>query len=546
VIRTAHVGLLALTCLVAGCTVDQPIPLEKDPEFAALGKPLSEDARWTPQRAPLLAVAPVRTAYMQAGPAKTADDEDLPYSWDKPPLDTTKLQKRLARIASWSLYGNEREVPLVDHAALGADSSRERVCEEADRLGAQLILQLDVTHARVAWVRRDGIWWWGNLALFWIAGVVPVVFIPDEIFQVDLQAELAVIHARSGKVLLQSPISGRYERSLNDAQRGFTITGLFWLDPYFLNAESGDYRPAYDMLLPHALKDLGRAAATELRRALPEVLQAPKHRKLLQEGTETSARTYAIVIGHNGPRAVEPRPPLRHAETDAEALAAALTESQTVKPEHLRLLVNEDATPDRVRGALDELGPLLLKRDRLLVYFAGYGRTNDAGKPYLVLGKQNLPVATLSAECARTTVELGNGPQIVFVLDTSFGALARGRNYRSAKDPGGPAPDARSYLSSLGRKALRWTVIAAAGPNETAFEIDSRAEESRHGFFSQRLLSGLKGEADTSPKDGVVRSDELYDYLLERVPEDVRPFEETEQTPDRRGTEEPAVVGHVR
>ena len=116
------------------------------------------------------------------------------------------------------------------------------------------------------------------------------------------------------------------------------------------------------------------------------------------------------------------------------------------------------------------------------------------------------------------------------------GATPEGRNYRRKTKKQGSAPAASSYLEALGNRDYKWSVLAAAGPAEAALEMQIQ----KNGYFTYNLLSALRGDADAN-RDGVT-SAELRDYLRERVPEQVRPAELAEQTPEFRGSEAPVVL----
>lgn len=560
---------------LAACSVAPPLGVREDPELEHLGGLLLSSGRSV--RVPALAVGPVTRSYVDpreavygpeqgalAGPLdrkrpedgasapREEEDAESQHAWTKPPLEAARLQQRIADLLSWSLCEG-KPLPTIDAGSLASigSSSRPRLCAAADKKRAQLLVQVDVTENRVSWVSRE-LWWWLDLLLLWGGGVLPVVLVPDEVYEARITARLTIVHARTGVVVVQREYTGAERRTLNSPQRGLSISGLFGLHPFSLSPDEDGYGKAYEALGHHALKALEREIASGLRRSLPEAFERPEVRKLLRDGTEATARTYAIVVGHDGPRVVEPRPPLRFARNDAETVAAWLIESGTAQSrDHLHVLVDEDATPDRICESVKDLAPQLLGLDRLLFYCAGYGRTDAAGRPVLVLGggKGELPLATLARELEKALITEGQNPRVVFLLDCSFGPqTGRGRTYRSENEQGGPPPPQPiTYLDVLGNKAYGWCVIAAAGPAETAYEIvDAQTESARHGFFTACLVDALRGRADVAPRDGVVKTDELIAYLAERVPEAVKAVEGVEQNPERRGAEDPIVLGFAR
>jgi hypothetical protein len=545
--------------------VDPPAALEKDPDYAKLGQPLQTEA-WRADKAPLLAVGPIAMSYARPREALYGDigpdgapiasasllakrrelEADLPNTWWDPPINKGELQARIANLVRWSLYDGTAEVPKL--AELGTDLEsvpprRAALCELSDRARAPLVLHVDLVENRISWVRRDGLIWWLDFGLLWGGGIVPMVLVPDEVYEASVTARVTVVHARSGEVIFQQLCTGSYSQSLNNPQRGWSLSALLGLHDFFLSPGDGDYGKAYEALRPFAFKALEASIVAALRQSLPE--QVDRHRTIIREGTEASSRVYAIVVGHCGPGAVKPRPPLRYAEKDAESVAEVLRRA-AARPDHVQLLTGDHATKKQILEKLADFAPQLLKLDRLVFYFSGYGRTDGNGTPTLVLDDGDLSVDELSRAFTKELVEKGrNRPAVVFLLDTSFGTESRGRNYRGQDDTQARAPEASTFLDALGNKDLGWCVIAAAEPREAAFEIDARTKAAEHGYFTQRLISGLEGDADTT-QDGAVTTEELITYLRERVPEDARPAVDAEQVPIRRGTQTALVLTRVR
>ncbi len=237
-----------------------------------------------------------------------------------------------------------------------------------------------------------------------------------------------------------------------------------------------------------------------LREELPPRLAEPRVLDLLERGDPARARTAALVIGADGPpRLAADRPaPLAAAEADARAVAAALRERGLGR--HVRLLLGEEATPTAIRAALRELGRPLLASDRLLVYYAGFGRTDLEGAPALVLDGEPLPLS----ELARAVAEAAPAEaSVTFVLDASFGGRG-GRTY-----PGGIPPE-KELLAPLWEGHPSWVVLAASAAPQPALEHEE------HGLLTTALLDWPA--ADRS-RDGEVTALELAWHLRGRVKE---------------------------
>ncbi|HXJ77704.1 MAG TPA: caspase family protein [Candidatus Methylomirabilis sp.] len=94
----------------------------------------------------------------------------------------------------------------------------------------------------------------------------------------------------------------------------------------------------------------------------------------LSQLTRSAGRYHALVIGNNSYRNI---PQLRTAVNDAREVAQAL---QTQYGFQVKLLT--DSTGYELLRALDDLRGKLTKEDNLLIYYAGHGKMDDAGKGY--------------------------------------------------------------------------------------------------------------------------------------------------------------------
>ncbi len=548
--RRPGVALAALATLLAGCSVAPPAELAQDPELAPLagaadlrgarlavalptlgrdlggsrpGEPLPADGLGT--------VAPVTTA---RGAASGLEPR---YGW-RAPRPPEGWVPAAAREVAWSpdaagLEGVRRAlhdglVAAAGHALAGGGSPARvgpvgplELAAVQDREGEaapDLVLALDVRAVHAAWVDRGALWWL-DAGLFWIGGVLPIVFVPDETFEVALLGQLELVDARSGRVLRSAPIVARAEDTLNDPQRGWSLSGLLFLYPWTLEPE--DLEPVWEALWPHARREVERAAARFLVEASRGDLTAPAPAEAPAgpAGADPAAakptlrgRTFALVIGHDGPPPLEGGPaPLQGAVVDARALARHLDRSDVNDPARLTLLTGAAATPEAVLDAVAALGRAVGPEDRLVVAYAGYGATDLGGAPALVLGERPLPLRALADAAAKHV-----RGAVVWVLDTSFQG-AGGRTYPGAPGRGDP-------LAALARP--RWGALAACGPGEVATELGDRPG----GAFTTRLLAGLAGAADADG-DGAVDLREAETYLRTWLPAEVRERVGAAQTP---------------
>lgn len=520
--RRACGSVVAL--LLAGCAVDPPVPLEADPAYAGLAltsadRPIitigvaptivfGAGSRWRGLDVATLdsassatvdsdAVAAIDSAAIETPVVRADDDgprlERREYVWSAPTIDAAALDARLAAVLGWTLQGS---APLV---RLGPTHEVLRAAEAA---GLDLFVQAEVTDARAAWVDRGGWVWWANFSIFYGLGVLPIVYVEDEVYEVALRAHVSVVDARSGRALLGRTFVGRDVRALNDPERGWDLGGFLFLHPYTLDDDDLAY--VFDVLYPHASKDLERQVATWLRDELPGRLRDPRVRAGLARAAREGARgrTYALVIGANGPdvRSLDRPPPLAGAERDASAFARLLRASGEVGDAQVIELRGEAATSANVLDAVRRVGQQVTASDRLIIYYAGYGWFDMVGDASLLLGGEPLSLRSLTKRVASATAE---GAEVVYLLDTSFGGVG-GRTY-----PGAPtSPD--HVLEPLSLRPT-WHALVASQVGQSAHE-----DLERGGLFTAWLITGLRGAADADA-DEVVSVPELSSYVRDWV-----------------------------
>lgn len=525
---------LALALPLAACSVSPPTPVEADGELARLVLPA--DAR--PQLK--LAIAPIAATGLGmsapvfdegVAPLDTSDalavrqplqDQRLPereYGWDDglKQVDLARLQARSAELIGWSLLA---ETPLTiagGQTSLGADA----LLEAAEASGADLLLSLDVRQVRSAWVERDGFMWWFDLFMFYGPGIYPIVFVPDEVYEVAALVRAQVVHVRSGRVLLERDLLGSHVDSLNDPQRGWSLGGLLFLHPYTLDED--DYQTVFEALWPHAEKQLETALLGWLSAELPARLAAAEVQDLIKLGDARRTRTLALAIGAPGPRVIDAKldrpPPLAGATTDAEAFAALLRESgEVARADQLVLLTGEQASGERALAAVAGLGKKMLGRDRLVIYCAGYGGFDASGRAVLHLEGGEVTLEALAGAVAKAVPAES---QVVWVLDTSFGGEG-GRTWPSA-----PVADPTVAVKPLRRP--HWQALLASHPKHPAVE-----GERPGGAFTAALLAGAKGAADADG-NGSVTLVELEKYLVTWVTPEVKERLGATQRPQRIG-----------
>jgi hypothetical protein len=218
---------------------------------------------------------------------------------------------------------------------------------------------------------------------------------------------------------------------------------------------------------------------------------------LLAPALASAERRFALVAGNDtgGP---DTRP-LLFASEDARRIHAVLTQLGGVAPADAELLLNQRAG-DLLR-AFASLESRIAEAQRrgertvLIVYYSGHAKDGD-----LRLGDSRLGFSALKARLAAAPAEIRVG-----IFDSCHsGIVTRSKGARRA-----PAFE----IEATGSQETRGLVLlSSASADEDAQESD----EIGGSYFSQYLVSGLRGDADRS-RDRRVTLSEAYAYAYART-----------------------------
>ncbi|MEW6684439.1 MAG: caspase family protein [Nitrospirota bacterium] len=229
---------------------------------------------------------------------------------------------------------------------------------------------------------------------------------------------------------------------------------------------------------------------------------------------------WAVVIGISRYQNVTG---LRYADADASAFYDYLVEQNQVPRTQVTLLLNEDATLQRLKDVLGvELKQKARKQDMVIIFYAGHGAPEpdqssldgDGLEKYLLphdadprrLYSTALPMAEIAKILSRFSAE-----RVVVLQDTCFSG-ATGIGSRTIQTQAFRASISDTYLNRLAQAKGR-VILAASEANEVSIERD----DLRHGVFTYYLLEALhRGDVDG---DGLITTNELFRYISEKVPE---------------------------
>jgi peptidoglycan/xylan/chitin deacetylase (PgdA/CDA1 family)/Flp pilus assembly protein TadD len=217
--------------------------------------------------------------------------------------------------------------------------------------------------------------------------------------------------------------------------------------------------------------------------------------------------SWAVIVGINDYRNW---PKLRYAVNDANGVEEALVSRFGFQRDHIRKLLNGDATRQHIMEVLgDEFtdGKKVQRDDRVFFFFAGHGatRTFEDGRQlgFIVpvdADASNYYSTAISMTSLREASDLIPAKHIYFVMDSCYSGLALTRGMGMfSKD--------KSYLDEISRRSAREILTAGGADQQVADD-----GPGGHSVFTWALLEGLQGKADLDG-NGVITASELGAYV---------------------------------
>jgi len=215
-------------------------------------------------------------------------------------------------------------------------------------------------------------------------------------------------------------------------------------------------------------------------------------------------KSVAVVIGVDQ---YEKWPPLEFAVADALSIKAVFEKAGF---DQIITILDEQATQRRLLTVLGhELPQLVGREDRVVMYFAGHGQTEEqarGGKRGYIIpvdaDTTNYFATAISMETIRGLSNRIPAKHILYVMDSCYSGLGLNRSAGLAGSDG-------DYLRKIA--SMRTVqIITAGGKDEQVTEKDG------HGLFTSYLLKALAGSADAN-RDSVVTGTELGAYLRPQV-----------------------------
>jgi peptidoglycan/xylan/chitin deacetylase (PgdA/CDA1 family)/uncharacterized caspase-like protein len=217
--------------------------------------------------------------------------------------------------------------------------------------------------------------------------------------------------------------------------------------------------------------------------------------------------TWAVIIGIND---YAKWPKLSYAVNDATAMQELLVEKYGFKRENITLLLDRDATRERIMSVvgdtLSDAGKIK-RDDRVLVFFAGHGTTRalPSGKSIGYIIPVDADATSFQGQSISMTAfqdinEAIPAKHVFYIMDACYSGLALVRG-------GAPASsDPRKYLQEITRRQTREMITAGGADQQVADN-----GPGGHSIFTWTVLQGLQGKADMNA-DGYITAAELFTY----------------------------------
>jgi WD40 repeat protein len=227
---------------------------------------------------------------------------------------------------------------------------------------------------------------------------------------------------------------------------------------------------------------------------------------------------------------------LKFAHKDAQDIASELElrGKGLFRGIHVTPLLNDDATTAAIKNAFESLSKTVKTSDVFVLCLMGHGMAIEGNYHFIPWEAvyeniESLKEASISHEKIESLLEKIPALKSLIVLDTCYAGLlaeqSRGMVEKTAIE---------RLMRSTGRAFL-------AATSKTQYAIEGY---KKHGVFTYALLEGLKGKADRPGEGkGVIRIDELGEFVRWEVPKITKEKWGFEQIPMRRLTGDSFEIG---
>jgi len=208
------------------------------------------------------------------------------------------------------------------------------------------------------------------------------------------------------------------------------------------------------------------------------------------------------------------------ADDDAKAFARVLI-NLGWKEDHIKLLIDEEATQRNIIIALESWLTKASTNDQIVLFWAGHGFADpeDPEKVYLACYDTDgsIPATGYRMDRVRAALEEREARNVVLFADTCHAGKLITRGDRGLSI----VPEIKK-LHREGNVPKGWIFMVGADTDRKAIEHSSWT----NGAFTHCLVKALSGEADgyenIGPQDGIITMAELRAYMNSEMPEETQ------------------------
>ena len=200
------------------------------------------------------------------------------------------------------------------------------------------------------------------------------------------------------------------------------------------------------------------------------------------------------------------------ANADAQDFYDYSSRALGIKPENIKLLIDDGADDVEILQAFQNWLPLKVKKGKtdVYVFFSGHGYPSEDGKglyflPYGV-DKNYMDRTAIKQKEVIASLQSVQPKSVTMFIDSCYSGQTRGGETLVA----GSKPIALKQSETA--YPPEFTVITAS----TMDQISWSSPDLKHGIFSYYLMKGMEGDSDLN-KDGKVTVAEMQDYLTDMV-----------------------------
>jgi hypothetical protein len=344
---------------------------------------------------------------------------------------------------------------------------------------------------------------------------------------------------------------GSVDKARAEIAAGNSATGRQWIEQAVLECPTSavvlrKIADLYDLLdEPETARSYRERAEAQNRGPQLKLQSTPP--ATTAEGAQTSTRAsscdallrgkrgwvrekYAIVVGVSEFRNSAYN--LKFAAKDANDFAGVLRDPKSGRfkadPDHVKVLLNEQATVENIRTAINDVAKAARAEDLVVMYFSSHGTSaasdaamDDARSGYIVTHETNLSNLYATAfpmeELRRVVEKRIRACRIVMFLDTCFSGDTVAPAAGSKMLAVGIADSTKERIAQgVGR-----VVIASSRNDERSWESD----RIQNSYFTYYLLQALRS------KGGLADITTIFTSLQRSVPGAVRKEWGARQTP---------------